>query len=238
MTRKELEDNYLFRFDDCVKNLFKKKVFEKLSNNRKWETECYEHYKNILNERSYVISKMFNNLHETSVLYPISLKRIINNAKNLFHMKKTQTDLEPLYVLEEINKITTELYLNNNNKGNKLLQILIMCYLSPKQVIIKHRLNKLSFNYIIEQIKVKFLNSIAHPSEMVGVVAAQSIGEPCTQLTLNSVEYNTPILLDINGKFKKVKIGEYMIIELKIQKKKILKIILMTLHQNILKMIK
>ena len=69
---------------------------------------------------------MFNNLHETSVLYPISLKRIINNAKNLFHMKKTQTDLEPLYVLEEINKITTELYLNNNNKGNKLLQILII----------------------------------------------------------------------------------------------------------------
>jgi DNA-directed RNA polymerase beta' subunit len=219
MTRKELEDNYLFRFDDCVKNLFKKKVFEKLSNNRKWETECYEHYKNILNERSYVISKMFNNLHETSVLYPISLKRIINNAKNLFHMKKTQTDLEPLYVLEEINKITTELYLNNNNKGNKLLQILIMCYLSPKQVIIKHRLNKLSFNYIIEQIKVKFLNSIAHPSEMVGVVAAQSIGEPCTQLTLNSVEYNTPILLDINGKFKKVKIGEYIDNRIKNSKK-------------------
>jgi DNA-directed RNA polymerase II subunit RPB1 len=219
MTRKELEDNYLFRFDDCVKNLFKKNVFEKLSNNRKWETECYEHYKNILNERSYVISKMFNNLHETSVLYPISFKRIISNARNLFHIKKTQTDLEPIYVLEEINKITTELYLNNNNKGNKLLQILIMCYLSPKQVIIKYRLNKLSFNYIIEQIKVKFLNSIAHPSEMVGVVAAQSIGEPCTQLTLNSVEYNTPILLDINGKFKKVKIGEYIDNRIKNSKK-------------------
>ena len=54
------------------------------------------------------------------------------------------------------------------------------------------------------------MEAIAHPSEMVGVVAAQSIGEPCTQLTLNSVEYNTPILLDINGKFKKVKIGEYI----------------------------
>ena len=30
------------------------------------------------------------------------------------------------------------------------------------------------------------MESIAHPSEMVGVVAAQSIGEPCTQLTLNT----------------------------------------------------
>ena len=80
---------------------------------------------------------MFNNTHESCVLYPISLKRILNNAKNLFHLKKTQTDLEPKYVLSEIAKITDELYLNKNNKGNKLLQILIKTYLSPKQVIIK-----------------------------------------------------------------------------------------------------
>ena len=210
MNLKELEDAYLFRIDDCIKNLFKKKVYAKLNDNRDWENECYEHYKDILKDRTFIISEMFNNTHESSVLYPISLKRILNNAKNLFHLKKTQTDLEPSFVLSEINKISNELYLNNNNKGNKLLQILIKTYLSPKQVILKHRLNKLSFNYVLEQIKVKFLNSIAHPSEMVGVVAAQSIGEPCTQLTLNSVEWNTPILLDINGKFKKIKIGEYI----------------------------
>ena len=186
MNLKELEQAYLFRFDDCVKNLYKKKVYTKLSENKDWENDCYEHYKDILKEREFVISKMFNNTHESSVLYPISLKRILNNSKNLFHLKKTQTDLEPKYVLSEINKITDELYLNKNNKGNKLLQILIKTYLSPKQVIIKHKLNKLSFNYVLEQIRVKFLNSIAHPSEMVGVVAAQSIGEPCTQLTLNT----------------------------------------------------
>ena len=186
MNQKELENAYLFRYDDCIKNLFKKKVFEKLTNDRKWEDECYEHYKDILQERTFVIKNMFNNTYESSVLYPISLKRILNNAKNLFHLKKTQTDLEPTYVLTKINKIVEELYLNNNNKGNKLLQILIKSYLSPKQVIIKHRLNKMSFDYVLEQIKLKFLNSIAHPSEMAGVVAAQSIGEPCTQLTLNT----------------------------------------------------
>tara|TARA_B100000963_G_scaffold347864_1_gene354670 strand:- start:727 stop:5199 length:4473 start_codon:yes stop_codon:yes gene_type:complete len=186
MNSKELEQAYLFRSDDCVKNLFKNKVYTKLNENKDWENDCYEHYKDILKEREFVISEMFNNTHESSVLYPISLKRILNNAKNLFHLKKTQTDLEPKYVLSEIAKITDELYLNKNNKGNKLLQILIKTYLSPKQVIIKHKLNKLSFNYVLEQVRVKFLNSIAHPSEMVGVVAAQSIGEPCTQLTLNT----------------------------------------------------
>ena len=33
---------------------------------------------------------------------------------------------------------------------------------------------------------MKFYESLAHPSEMVGVIAAQSIGEPATQLTLNT----------------------------------------------------
>ena len=43
----------------------------------------------------------------------------------------------------------------------------------------------------------KFAQSIVHYGEMVGTIAAQSIGEPATQMTLNSVEYNTYILLKI-----------------------------------------
>ena len=186
MTMKQLEETYLFRFDDCLKHLFKKKLFLELENNKKWEEKCFSHYKEIVNDREYIITKVFNNLYESSILYPISLKRILNNAKNIFHLKKTQTDLHPEYILEKIESLNNELYMNKNNKGNKLLNILIKTYLSPKEILLKHRLNKLSFNYVVEQIKLKYLNSIAHPSEMVGVVAAQSIGEPCTQLTLNT----------------------------------------------------
>jgi len=186
MNEGELEEAYLFRIDDCVKNLFKKSVFTKLTNDTKWENKCFEHYKQILNDREFILTEMFNNNYEKSVLYPVSLKRIINNAINTFHKKKTLSDLEPLYVLNNIKKLNNELYLNKNNKGNKLFNILINMYLSPKQTIYRYRLNKLSFDYIIEEIKMKFLNSIAHPSEMVGVVAAQSLGEPCTQLVLNT----------------------------------------------------
>lgn len=209
MTQQQLEETYLLRLDDCAKHLFKKKTLTKIQNS-KWEDRCLEHFKDILKDREHIIKNVFNNLLETSILYPISLKRILNNAKNLFHQKKTQTDLDPDYILDKIDELTKNLYINNNNKGNKLFNTLLKTYLSPKEILLKHRLNKLSFDYIVEQIKTKYLNSIAHPSEMVGVVAAQSIGEPCTQLTLNSVEWNTPILLDINGKLKKIKIGEYI----------------------------
>tara|TARA_B100000900_G_scaffold280460_1_gene239911 strand:+ start:10238 stop:14674 length:4437 start_codon:yes stop_codon:yes gene_type:complete len=185
MTQQQLEETYLLRLDDCAKHLFKKKTLTKIQDS-KWEDRCLEHFKDILKDREHIIKNVFNNLLETSILYPISLKRILNNAKNLFHQKKTQTDLDPDYILDKIDELTKNLYINNNNKGNKLFNTLLKTYLSPKEILLKHRLNKLSFDYIVEQIKTKYLNSIAHPSEMVGVVAAQSIGEPCTQLTLNT----------------------------------------------------
>ncbi len=37
--------------------------------------------------------------------------------------------------------------------------------------------------------EAKFNQSIAHPGEMCGTVAAQSIGEPATQMTLNTFHY-------------------------------------------------
>ena len=210
MDMAELEENYLFREDDIIKNIFRKNIFEKLKKESKWKDRCLEYFKDLLEEREYLITKVFQNKDETRLLYPISIKRLINNAKNLFHKKKTRTDLEPEYILDEIDKLCEELYLTDNNKGNRLFQIIVKMFLSPKELILQHRLNKMSFEYIVLEIRKKFKDGIAHPSEMVGVVAAQSIGEPCTQITLNSVEYNTPILLDINGKFEKVKIGEYI----------------------------
>jgi DNA-directed RNA polymerase II subunit RPB1 len=39
---------------------------------------------------------------------------------------------------------------------------------------------------LLETIELKYKQSIVHPGEMVGVIAGQSIGEPTTQLTLNT----------------------------------------------------
>ena len=39
---------------------------------------------------------------------------------------------------------------------------------------------------LMEAILLKYKQAIVHPGEMVGVIAGQSIGEPTTQLTLNT----------------------------------------------------
>ena len=49
------------------------------------------------------------------------------------------------------------------------------------------------------------------PGEMVGVIAGQSIGEVSTQMTLNSVTYDTLIIVrDENKKIEKVQIGDFV----------------------------
>jgi DNA-directed RNA polymerase II subunit RPB1 len=58
--------------------------------------------------------------------------------------------------------------------------------LSTKNIIIKHRLNKKAFDFVCGEIKAKFEQAIVRPGEMVGSIAAQSIGEPATQMTLNT----------------------------------------------------
>jgi hypothetical protein len=63
---------------------------------------------------------------------------------------------------------------------------------------------------LLETILLKYKQAIVNPGEMVGVISGQSIGEPSTQLTLNSVTYETEILVrNSEGKISKVQIGEF-----------------------------
>ena len=52
--------------------------------------------------------------------------------------------------------------------------------------------NKLSedaFNWLLGEIESKFQQAQAFPGEMVGAMAAGSLGEPATQMTLNTLLY-------------------------------------------------
>ena len=51
------------------------------------------------------------------------------------------------------------------------------------------RFNRLTLEYLLEQIIYSYKRSIVAPGEMVGMIAAQSIGEPTTQMTLNTFHF-------------------------------------------------
>jgi len=62
-------------------------------------------------------------------------------------------------------------------------------YLTPKQLLVVKRFNRHSLTYLLETIVSTYKRAIVNPGEMVGIIAAQSIGEPTTQMTLNTFHY-------------------------------------------------
>ena len=173
---------------------------------------CHKHFDKIIEDREFLINDVFDKKKESSIMYPVSFMRMINIVKNGLNEQCGYSDLTPVYILDALDNLERELYITKNNRGDKLINILARCYLSPKRVITEYKLGKIAFDTLIQKIKLRFYDAMAHPSEMVGVIAAQSIGEPATQLTLNSVEWNTEVLLKKEGAIglHRVKIGEFI----------------------------
>jgi DNA-directed RNA polymerase beta' subunit len=73
------------------------------------------------------------------------------------------------------------------------------------------RFNRKALVLLIENIIKAYKQSIVAPGEMVGLIAAQSIGEPTTQMTLNSFVYETEILVrDSQQQIHKVQMGDFV----------------------------
>jgi DNA-directed RNA polymerase II subunit RPB1 len=133
----------------------------------------------ILKDRDVLVKDVFRFGKKQKVYAPVNLKRITERYNNPY---ATKTNLTPEYVVAELAKICGKAWL----KHHGLFHILLRYYLAPRKAIVKLRLTKEMFDEILREIEFKYTKSGVHAGEMVGTLAAQSIGEPTTQLTLNT----------------------------------------------------
>ena len=75
------------------------------------------------------------------------------------------------------------------NNATSLYAILIRSMLSSKRVVKEYRLDTTALNWVLQEVKARFHKAKINPGEATGVLAAQSIGEPATQMTLNTFHY-------------------------------------------------
>ena len=108
---------------------------------------------------------------------PVHMKRMVEKYKNPY---STKTNLTPEYVVGAIGKLVKEF------PENKVFHCLLRFYLAPKKSIMVNRFTQELFDEMIRDIRFRYIQSKVHAGEMVGALAAQSIGEPTTQLTLNT----------------------------------------------------
>lgn len=133
----------------------------------------------ILLDRDVLVRDIFRYANKSEVYAPVHLKRLTDKYRNPF---ATKTDLTPDYVAAELTRFCEEPMVRHN----KLFHILMRFYLAPKKSIVQMRLSKGMFDELLRDVRFKYIKSQVHPGEMVGTLGAQSIGEPTTQLTLNT----------------------------------------------------
>jgi len=147
------------------------------------------HYDAIVDDRIYLITKIFKSEKQSKISYPIPFERIIKTAMERLKLCGpivTQTDLTPGHILDGIEKLQNKLHILHKEQGTRFLHILLRYRLSPKPLIFDMHMNKQVFDWVCTEIERFFVNAVAQAGEMVGIVAAQSIGELGTQATLDS----------------------------------------------------
>jgi DNA-directed RNA polymerase II subunit RPB1 len=147
------------------------------------------HFHQLLKDKEYVIEKIQMGSLSTEVYYPINMDRLIKNIKNKYAGNSTHSDINPIDILRQLDDFEKNLYVTKMNKGTHMFNILLRQKLSPKIIIKKYRFTKEAFYELVSMIREKFYEAFADSGEAVGVIAAQSIGEPCTQMTLNTFHF-------------------------------------------------
>jgi len=130
---------------------------------------------------------------------PVNLKRMTWNAQRMFNVDmNAPTKLHPGKVVDAIEELCTKLEvvvgddaLSREAQENATLnfKILLRSTFAAKRVLFEYRLSEDAFMWLVGEIESRFLTSRVNPGEMTGVVAAQSLGEPATQMTLNTFHY-------------------------------------------------
>jgi len=166
---------------------------------------------NMIYNRDLLVENIFKFRDENSVSVPVAFHFIIANIGGQLKLGANSTvDITPLEAYQLIESYMTKLEKLYYSPPTPLFKILYNYYLSPRELLINKRFHRKALEMLLETIVLKYKQALVHPGEMVGVIAGQSIGEPTTQLTLNSVTYETEILVRNSKKeVKCVQIGEF-----------------------------
>jgi len=195
-----------------LKAVFSKTSFSRMKKQQKLCDEKSKKYTEyLMNVREDIVVKVFKNKNTTDAYLPLSFSHIIANIGGMQKINKNSevdiTPLETFILLEETYARFEQL---EYAPPTELFKIMYYYSLTPRDLLMVKRFNRKAVVALAEMMVLMYKRAIVAPGEMVGMIAAQSIGEPTTQLTLNSVAYDSELLLRIDGAIRVVKIGEYI----------------------------
>ena len=141
----------------------------------------------MIDARDKLVEGVFKQKNENSIRIPVAFQHMILNIQGQLNLNSNSTvDITPLEAFKLIEEYYEKLKQITFAVPTPLFEVMYFFYLSPRDLLTQKRFHRKALVLLLETIVLKYKQAIVHPGEMVGVIAGQSIGEPTTQLTLNT----------------------------------------------------
>ena len=161
-----------------------KKQEEQMNNKCKFYTDY------MIEKRDVIIKNIFGNKSDKVVRVPVAFSYIIQNAIGQQGINANSlVDITMLEAFELIEGTFAKLEQIHYAPPTELFKVLYYYYLSPKDLLMNKRFNQKALEILLATIVLDYKRAIVAPGEMVGMIAAQSIGEPTTQMSVIYCEH-------------------------------------------------
>lgn len=140
--------------------------------------------------RDKLLKNVFAGRDDKKVNLPVAFPYLIKNVQGQqFINANSMVDITPFEASELIDETFERLETMTYVNPTELFKIVYYYYLSPKELLMVKRFSRAALVTLLEEIVATYKRAIVAPGEMVGLIAAQSIGEPTTQMTLNTFHF-------------------------------------------------
>jgi DNA-directed RNA polymerase II subunit RPB1 len=152
--------------------------------------QCQKYIEMMIGARESLVKNVFKGNSGNVIHLPVAFEIILTNVQSQQNIQSNSlVDITPLEAFEMIEATMADLDMSYYSKPNALFRVAYYFFLSPKKILLERRFNKDALLVALETIVMHYKRALVAPGEMVGMIAAQSIGEPTTQMTLNTFHF-------------------------------------------------
>eukprot|EP00930_Biecheleria_cincta_P027863 TRINITY_DN1948_c0_g2_i1.p1 TRINITY_DN1948_c0_g2~~TRINITY_DN1948_c0_g2_i1.p1 ORF type:complete len:1844 (-),score=374.06 TRINITY_DN1948_c0_g2_i1:76-5607(-) len=202
---KKLEKTFKHNYadDDYGLNWLPPEQLLEIKTNSRAQEVLDKEYERLFATKELICKEVFSDGDSKQHL-PINITRILSRAK----VRGTQEDrlnqkdkYSPMEIVALTEKLLEELEVTRaiapgdtigrevEDNSKVIMYAHLRTALGSKKILEQEKLSKQSFDWLIGEVKQRFYKSLAFPGEVIGTLAAQSVGEPATQMTLNTFHF-------------------------------------------------
>jgi DNA-directed RNA polymerase II subunit RPB1 len=204
MRKKDLVEAYEVDLDnvDASKDYLPSELRAEVQEDMDLRERLKKEFAQICEDQKELQFKIFSN-DVDCVHLPCHFEWLIKQAQREFKIRPSDrvlSDLHPSEILDNIAQLSERLRvalfpgedpisIEARNNATHLFTICLRSHFAVKRIMSNTRLNKKAFEWVLGEIESRFKRAIVNPGESVGCIAAQSLGEPVTQMTLNTFHF-------------------------------------------------